>query len=120
MQGRENRRWRATVLKHLTNLFQQAEKVATQNPTLAQRYVQMARHIVLRTRVRLPPTLQHRYCHRCEKFLQPGINARVRLRSAGRNGTMVITCLSCGYRRKLVWKRNKNHAPKMDIQNNTS
>ncbi|MFX1492340.1 MAG: ribonuclease P protein component 4 [Promethearchaeota archaeon] len=110
MRVRGSRRWRATVVKHLRSLFQHAEAVVGQDPALAKRYVQMARRIVMRTRVRLPADLRHRYCHRCENFLRPGRNARVRLRTAGRNGSLVITCLVCGYRRKLIWNRVERKA----------
>jgi ribonuclease P protein subunit RPR2 len=109
---RGSRRWRTTVVRHLRNLFQRAEAVASEDPALAQRYVQSARRIVMRTRVRLPPELRHRYCHRCENYLRPGVNARIRLRSTGRSKSVVITCLTCGYRRKVVWKaeRGTKHA----------
>ncbi|MFX1510587.1 MAG: ribonuclease P protein component 4 [Promethearchaeota archaeon] len=112
MRARGSRRWRATVVQHLRNLFQRAEVVAPQNPALAQRYVQSARRIVMRTRVRLPPELRHQFCHRCEHYLRPGINARIRLRNAGKNKSLVITCLTCGYRRKFLWNstRGINHA----------
>jgi ribonuclease P protein subunit RPR2 len=102
---RGSRRWRATVVKHLRSLFQNAEAVAAQDPALAKRYVQMARRIVMRTRVRLPADLRHRYCHRCENYFRPGENARIRLRTAGRNVSLVITCLVCGHRRKFIWDR---------------
>ncbi|MFX1565783.1 MAG: ribonuclease P protein component 4 [Promethearchaeota archaeon] len=112
MRVRGSRRWRATVVQHLRTLFERAEAVAPQDPALAQRYVQSARRIMMRTRVRLPQELRHRYCHRCEHYFRPGINARVRLRNAGRNKSLVITCLSCGNRRKLLWNqtRGTNHA----------
>ncbi|MFX1299475.1 MAG: ribonuclease P protein component 4 [Promethearchaeota archaeon] len=112
MRGRGSRRWRTTVMNHLQTLFRQAEEVAPHDPALAQRYVQMARRIVIRTRIRLPPDLRHRYCHRCEHYLRPGVNSRIRLRTTGRSGSTVITCLSCGYRRKIIWKRPKNGTQK--------
>jgi ribonuclease P protein subunit RPR2 len=112
MRGRGSRRWRSTVVQHLRNLFQRAEEVAAEDPVLAQRYVQSARRIVMRTRVRIPREFRHRYCHRCENYLRPGVNARVRLRNAGRSKSVVITCLTCGYRRKVVWEseRGMKHA----------
>ncbi|MDO8056842.1 MAG: ribonuclease P [Candidatus Hermodarchaeota archaeon] len=105
MSGPGSRRWRATVTQHLRSLFDAAEAVASTDPALARRYVQTARRIVMRTRVRLPRELRHRYCHRCEQFFRPGVNARMRTRTAGRQGSVVITCLSCGYRRKVLWTR---------------
>ena len=112
LRVRGNRRWRTTVLQHLRNLFLRAEAVAATDPTLAQRYVQSARRIMMRTRVRIPREFRHRYCHRCENYLRPGVNARIRLRNTGRSKSVIITCLTCGNRRKVIWEseRGVKHA----------
>jgi ribonuclease P protein subunit RPR2 len=57
----------------------------------AREYVRLARRIAERHRLRLPARF-HRYtCDRCDAYLQPGRNARVRLQS----GTVVVAC-DCG------------------------
>ncbi len=92
-------------MQHLRTLFQSAENIAAQNPEQARRYVAIAWRIVQRTRVRLPWTLRHRFCHRCGAYFRPGVNSRIRTRRFGRVSGMVITCLECGYHRKVIWTR---------------
>jgi len=79
------------ALRSINALFKKADSVFEESPELADRYVQIARRICLRCRVRTPKRWKRRYCKKCHKFLKPGINARVRLR----NKKIVITCLEC-------------------------
>lgn len=87
-------------------LIELAEGIKGTKPALAKHYVQMAQRIVMRTRVRLPDEFRYRFCRRCATPFQFGVNSRVRLRRAGRNSSLIVTC-SCGHRSKLVWKRKK-------------
>ena len=75
---------------------------------LARRYVELAWRIVVRTRVRLPRGFKWRFCRRCGALFLPGKNCRVRLRRVGRRSSLVVTCLECGYRRRMVWVRGRS------------
>jgi len=102
------RRWRTFVVQQLQRLFDLAEVAVQQgDEALGQHYVDVARRMVLRTRVRLPRELRHRYCHQCGQLFRPGSNSRVRVRSEGQTRYLVITCLACGFRQKLVWQPRK-------------
>jgi len=57
----------------------------------ARRYVRRARRIAERNRLSLPREFTRFTCDRCDAYLVPGRNARVRTR----NGHVVITC-DCG------------------------
>jgi ribonuclease P protein subunit RPR2 len=57
----------------------------------AKQYVRTARGIAQRHRLSLPETFRHRICDRCDAYLLPGVNARVRLQ----DGHVVVTC-DCG------------------------
>ncbi|WP_248516218.1 ribonuclease P protein component 4 [Salinarchaeum laminariae] len=57
----------------------------------AREYVRTARAIAQRQRLSLPEQFRHRICDRCDAYLLPGTNARVRLQS----GRVVVTC-DCG------------------------
>jgi ribonuclease P protein subunit RPR2 len=57
----------------------------------AREYVRLARRIAERNRLRLPRPLRRFTCDRCDRYLRPGRNARVRTRS----GHVVVTC-ECG------------------------
>jgi ribonuclease P protein subunit RPR2 len=58
---------------------------------LARRYVRRARRIAERNRLSLPRRLKRFTCDRCDAYLLPGRNARVRTQS----GHVVVTC-ECG------------------------
>ncbi|WP_049925214.1 ribonuclease P protein component 4 [Halopiger goleimassiliensis] len=57
----------------------------------AKYYVRLARRIAERNRLSLPRSFTRFTCDRCDAYLRPGDNARVRLR----DGHVVVTC-ACG------------------------
>jgi ribonuclease P protein subunit RPR2 len=57
----------------------------------ARRYVRRARRIAERNRLALPREFVRFTCDRCDAYLRPGRNARVRLQ----DGHVVVTC-DCG------------------------
>ncbi|WP_226481702.1 ribonuclease P protein component 4 [Natrinema amylolyticum] len=57
----------------------------------ARYYVRLARRVAERNRLTLPREFRRFTCDRCDAYLRPGKNARVRLR----DGHVVITC-DCG------------------------
>lgn len=57
----------------------------------ARYYVRLARRVAERNRLTLPREFRRFTCDRCDAYLRPGKNARVRLQS----GHVVITC-DCG------------------------
>lgn len=58
---------------------------------LSRSYVRLARRIAERHRLRFPRNFERHTCDRCDAYLRPGGNARVRLQ----DGHVVITC-DCG------------------------
>lgn len=67
------------------------EAAAAGDDERARRYVRRARRIAERNRLRLPRQFVRYTCDRCDAYLRPGANARVRLQ----DGHVVITC-DCG------------------------
>lgn len=57
----------------------------------ARRYVRRARRVAERHRLSLPRRFLRFTCDRCDAYLRPGQNARVRLQ----DGHVVVTC-DCG------------------------
>lgn len=57
----------------------------------AKEYVRLARRVGERHRIGLPREFRRFTCDRCDRFLRPGRNARIRLR----DGHVVVTC-DCG------------------------
>ena len=85
----------ATVARErIEILVKQAREMAPENERLSRRYVDLARRISERTKVKIPRELKMYLCKGCGIALVLGRNARVRL-YAGNSG-IVITCLSCG------------------------
>jgi ribonuclease P protein subunit RPR2 len=67
------------------------EAAAAGDQGRARRYVRRARRIAERNRLDLPRAFVRFTCDRCDAYLRPGQNARVRLQ----DGHVVITC-DCG------------------------
>ena len=72
-------------------LFQQAEKVFSENKGLANRYVTLSRKIAMKVRMRIPKEYKRKFCKHCYKFLRPGKNSRIRTR----DGKVIISCFEC-------------------------
>ena len=85
----------ATVARERVDiLIGQARQMALKNEKLSRRYVEMARRISERTKVKIPREVKTYLCKGCGIAMVLGHNARLRVH-AGNSG-IVITCLSCG------------------------
>jgi len=72
-------------------LFRQARESFHGHPERSNRYVELARRIAMRQRVRIDHEFRRQYCHHCYAFLVPGQNMRVRVH----RGNVVVTCGIC-------------------------
>lgn len=61
---------------------------------LADRYVELARRIGMRSQVSIPDRFKKRYCSGCGSYLVPGKNCKVRVNS--KNKVIKYTCEECG------------------------
>jgi ribonuclease P protein subunit RPR2 len=77
--------------ERIERLFELAEAEFSNNSKRSDRYVQLAKEIGMRYRVRLPKKFKMRFCRNCARYLVYGVNARVRVK----NKRKVITCLNC-------------------------
>ena len=69
---------------------------------LADRYVELARAVSMKSRVRIPRELKLFICKGCKRALIPGVTARFRVKRS-RERHIAITCLRCGHiYRKIV------------------
>ncbi len=77
-------------------LFHRAHEIFPDNKELANRYVYLARRYSQRAKIKIPSIWRKRVCHKCKKFLYPGINYRVRIQSRKGKGSHVsLTCFEC-------------------------
>ena len=102
-------RQKEIALERIAVLFQQADEQFSVNPGLSHRYVQLARKLAMKFKVRIPVELKRKICKHCYQYLRTGVNARIRTRE----GKLIIYCLGCKkYTRiplKSVQQQIKNH-----------
>ncbi|MEJ2242367.1 MAG: ribonuclease P [Candidatus Bathyarchaeota archaeon] len=95
------------ALKRIHILFKLAKEIIHDDFELAQRYVQIARKIAMRTRLKMPKEYRSLICKKCKRFIMPGVNCRVRIQQR-RQTHIVITCLNCNeYSRIPLLSREK-------------
>ncbi|MBT8171375.1 hypothetical protein KJN74_00690 [Candidatus Bathyarchaeota archaeon] len=95
------------ALQRVHTLFKMARKTINENPHQAQRYIQIARRIAMRTRLRLPKEYRSQICRKCKSFILPGVNCRIRIQQR-RESHMVMTCLNCGGHSRIPLKGREN------------
>ncbi|MBI2671861.1 ribonuclease P [Candidatus Woesearchaeota archaeon] len=72
-------------------LFDEAKKIYKNNPSLADRYVAIAKKIAMKTQISIPSDFKKKFCKKCSSYLIPGLNCRVRIR----NKKLIYYCLNC-------------------------
>lgn len=86
----------AERIDRLTDLARAAAKDG--DDERAAEYVRLARRIAERHRLSLPRRLTRFSCDRCDRYLIPGRNARVRTQ----DGHVVVTC-ECGAQKRYPY-----------------
>ncbi len=94
------------AMQRIQTLFRLAKETFNENPSLAQRYVDLARKIAMAAKVRLPREYKRQVCRHCKSFILPGVNCRVRVKQR-REPHVVITCLNCGKQTRLPMKKKE-------------
>jgi len=85
--------------QRMIRLFELAHTEFEKNPDHSNRYVQLARKIGMRYRVRMPTEFKRQICKHCHAYLVQGVTARTRLQ-----GTHIATtCNSCGKQMRLPY-----------------
>jgi ribonuclease P protein subunit RPR2 len=84
-------------------LFMLARAAFSSHPERSNRYVELARRIAMRQRIRIDREFRREFCRHCSSFLVPGRTSRVRVR--GRH--VVVTCLCCKQRRRYPLGRDR-------------
>jgi len=97
---------RRIARQRIQTLFRLANEAFDEDPLLAQRYVDLARRIAMGARVRLPKEYRRQVCRHCKSFILPGVSSRVRIRQK-REPHVVITCLSCGKRMRILLRKKE-------------
>ena len=98
-RGKDKKNFIAKIsLERIYRLFELAE--AEKDKKLAKRYVELARKIGTRNRVRIPQELKKKFCKKCGAFLKQGVNSKIRVTKS----YLCITCEECGIVKKISVK----------------
>ncbi|MEM0057464.1 MAG: ribonuclease P [Candidatus Bathyarchaeia archaeon] len=93
--------------QRIQTLFRLAIETHKEDPTLAQRYVDIARRVAMAAKVRLPTEYRRLVCRHCKSFILPGVTCRVRIKQR-REPHVVITCLKCGGYMRIPLRRKRS------------
>ena len=81
--------------ERIKRLFKLAERRSKEGEDdLADRYMEIAQEISMRSQKTIPSELKKKFCSECNSFLIPGKNCRTRVDSKA--GKTVYTCEKCG------------------------
>lgn len=116
MRRGRRQKWMIKIAEERVNiLFKRAQEELAHNPERSHRHVQMARNIALKYNLKILPTWISRYCKKCHKFLQPGVNSQIRLK----NSQIEINCLECGEIRRIPYTKEKKERRRKKIEYHT-
>jgi ribonuclease P protein subunit RPR2 len=87
--------------ERIIELFDLAEKNFAKYPERSHRYAELIRKIQLKFKIKLPLKIKRRICKKCDKFLKPGMNCKIRTKE----GKLVIHCLECKNMVRIPYKK---------------
>lgn len=86
-------------------LFREADKAFDKNPSLANRYVELARKIAMRTKTRMPKRFRRKFCKHCHSYFKHGKNCRVRTSK----NNVIYYCSSCNQYTRIPFVKEKKN-----------
>ena len=87
--------------ERIIKLFERAKEVYKKDQKLADRYVEIARKIAMKTQISIPSNLRKQFCKKCFKYLVPGLNCRARIK----NKIIVYFCMNCKNYMRFPYKK---------------
>lgn len=90
---------KSKALERISELFLQAKD--SNNSVLSKRYVNLARRIAMRYRVRFSREQKLSFCKNCDAFLVRGKNSSIRLIKSN----IVLSCKECGFVRRFRYRK---------------
>ena len=102
MLKREKWLERKIAKERIEILFSMMEKMKDEDYELTRRYIELARKIGMKYRVKIPKKFKILFCKKCLYPYRAG-KFRVRIRKS----RVIITCLNCGYERRIPIRPKK-------------
>ena len=84
-------------------LMRLAEEEVSTHPERSRRYVELARKLGMKYKVRPPRKYKRRICRECGAYLKPGVNCTVRL--IPRERIVSWKCGNCGSERRYPYRK---------------
>ena len=102
---REKNETKQIATERINLLLTRADKIYSKEPDLAIRYGELARKIAMKARIQIPERWRIRFCSNCKKFIRPGVNARVRIKSRDKT-SVIYYCEICnkGKKKSIIQK----------------
>jgi len=88
---KDKKKLRKEVLNLVNKLFDEAKLIFNENPSLANKYVKLARKNAMKVNLRIPKNLKRKFCKHCYSYLVPGKNLRIRLHK----NKVIYYCFNC-------------------------
>lgn len=89
--------------EHIDSLFKEAKKQFHTDPTLSNRYVEIAHNVSMKCKVKIAKENKRRFCKTCHTYLVPGNNCRIRI-----SGHKVIYfCTKCKNFMRFPYSKEK-------------
>ncbi|MEM0089693.1 MAG: ribonuclease P [Archaeoglobaceae archaeon] len=102
MLRREKDRERRIALERIVYLIERAQKFKFIDYELARRYIELAKKISMKYRVRIPRKYKTLFCRKC---LYPYRSDRLRVRI--HKSEVIVTCLNCSRVKRYQLKSSK-------------
>ncbi len=96
MLKRERKLEKKIAKERIDILFKLMEEMKDKDYDLARRYVELARRIAMKYRIKIPKVFKLKFCKKC---LYPYKEGRFRVRIA--KSRVIVTCLNCGYVKRI-------------------
>lgn len=99
MKRKNKSRVRKLAVERIERLFELAEEEHALHPERSDRYVEIARRVSTRVRIRMPKEYKRMFCKHCGCYLTPSTK-RVRLS----DGVLTVTCTRCGRQMRYPYR----------------
>jgi ribonuclease P protein subunit RPR2 len=99
---------RQISLERIKTLFNQAKHEFSNDPRLSNKYVNLAKKIAMKSKIKMPSIFKRQYCKYCYSYLMQGKNVTVRTTTK----TITYTCMNCNRYTRIGYKQKPKKAKK--------
>ena len=101
---KKSKKAKEAAMERVRILFQEAEGMVYGDSALANRYVELARKIAMKNKVKHTSELKRKVCKKCHSYLLPSLNCRVRVHDR----RVIYTCLICNHSMRFPYIKEQD------------